>query len=69
MGDSYTAANPPPTARRREPVARPVVVERIETVTMTPEERQAAVDSLAELIVHWEKAGVPNKNLKGGEMG
>ncbi len=69
MGGSHTAACPPPATRRREPVARSVIVERIETVTMTPEQRQAAVDALAELIVRWELAGAPNTRPQGHGVG
>ncbi|WP_131766398.1 hypothetical protein [Candidatus Protofrankia californiensis] len=42
---------------RRKPVARPLVVDRIETVTMAPEQRRRAVEALANLIVRAEQAG------------
>lgn len=40
--------------RRRSRVSGRIVVERIEAVPMTPEQHQAAVRALAELLVEWQ---------------
>ncbi len=39
---------------RRQPVVRPMVIERVETIPITAEEYSRAVDALAGLILHWE---------------
>ncbi len=44
----------PSRKTRRQPVARHMVIERVETIPMTAEERRRAVEALAELILHWE---------------
>ncbi|WP_239394195.1 hypothetical protein [Frankia sp. CiP3] len=57
---AHAAAGTSPHSAGRQDVARHVDIERIETVPMTDEEYEDAVSALAELVLQWEKKGVPN---------
>jgi hypothetical protein len=50
-----------------------MVIERVETIPMTAEERRRVVEAFAELIVHWEhttaaatNAGNPGRGRRPG---
>ncbi len=55
-----TAADATAHSLARQDVSRHVTMERVETVPMTPNEYEAAVAALAELVLQWERKGAPN---------
>ncbi|MCM3885173.1 hypothetical protein [Frankia sp. R82] len=44
----------------RQDAVRNIIIERVETVPMTPEEYDTAVSVLAELVLQWERKGAPD---------
>ncbi|CAO5151292.1 CopG family transcriptional regulator [Frankia sp. AiPs1] len=48
------------TSGERQDAVRNIIVERAETVPMTPEEYDTAVSVLAELVLQWERKGAPD---------